>query len=172
MKIIFYGGRQSGMISLLTLRALGHEIVCAIPVDEPVEILAKALEINVQKPENINDNDFFSYLENLGAEMFFCCHGRTIIKKQILDKFLCVNLHPCLSKYPGARSVERLLNNNDNQASVGAHWMTENIDRGKIIVENFKEIASDTVIGVYNEIYPLYAKTTIDVFKILEKNNT
>jgi len=37
MRIIFYGGRQTGMIALLTLLAQKEEVVCVIPVDEIVE---------------------------------------------------------------------------------------------------------------------------------------
>lgn len=171
LKIIFYGGRQAGMTALLTLIGLGHEIVCVIPVDEPVESIAKKFHITIQKPKNINDKKFFEYVKTLGAQMIFVCHGRWILKKHLIDKFLCVNLHPCLYKYRKADPIQRLLADKNTRASVASHWMIEEVDMGKTIVENFKEITAHDVIGVYNELYPLYAQTVIDTFEMLEKSN-
>jgi len=48
------------------------------------------------------------------------------------------------------------------KASVGCHYLTEKVDEGKVIVENFKEVEGKTEIEVYNELYPVYIKTLID----------
>ncbi|MDP2637191.1 MAG: formyltransferase family protein [bacterium] len=165
MKVIFYGGRQAGMIQLLTLLALGHKVVCVIPVDDIVETVAKDLGLEVQKPKNINDDAFVDYLEKLGADLFVCCHGRQIIKPRILNVVKAINTHPCLYKYKGAEPVRRLLEDKNTKASVAVHWMIEKVDEGEPIVENFKEVTSTTVEGVYNELYPLYGTTLIDALK-------
>lgn len=49
MRIIFYGGRQAGMVTLLTLLALREKIICVIPVDEIVEEAARNFKLNVKK---------------------------------------------------------------------------------------------------------------------------
>lgn len=171
MRIVYYGGRQSGAISLLTLLALQHKVICVIPVDEPVELIAKSFGLNIKNPDNVNENKFVDYLEKLNPELFVCCHGRQIIKSKILELKNCkaINLHPCLYKYKGAEPIRRLLVDKEKKASVAAHWMTEKVDDGEVIVENFQNIESDTVVGVYNELYPLYAKTLIDALKVIEK---
>ncbi len=165
MKIIFYGGRQAGVTSLLTIAALGHEIVCVIPVDEPVEIVAENIKLNVQKPKNINLNKFVDYLNTLEADLLVCCHGREIIKERLLNKYKAINLHPCLYKYKGADPIGRMLADKNKKASVAAHWITDQVDRGEMIIENFKEIKSDNVIGVYNELYHLYSKSLTEALE-------
>jgi len=165
MKVIFYGGRMAGLANLLATMALGHEVLCVVPVDDIVESVALKLGLNVKKPKNINEEEFVDYLESLGAEVFLCCHGRQIIKPRILKLFKCVNFHPCLYKYKGADPIKRLLAEGNTKASVAAHWMVEKVDEGGVIVENFKEVQSTTEIGVYNELYPVYAQTLIDMFK-------
>ena len=168
MKIIFYGGRQSGAVELLTVLALGHKVVCVIPVDEPVEIVAKSFGLSVYKPKSVNEDEFVDYLKTLNADLFVCCHGRQIIKSRILHNWKAINVHPCLYKYKGAEPIRRLLEDKNTKASVAVHWMTDQVDRGEVIVENFKEIESDTVIGVYNELYPLYSKTLIEALQKME----
>ncbi|MFH1462590.1 MAG: formyltransferase family protein [bacterium] len=164
MKIIFYGGRQAGMVALLTLLAKGEKVVCVIPVDEIVEKTAKSFQLNVKKAKNINNKKFVNYLHNLKPDLFISCHGRQILKKEILS-IGCINLHPCLYKYKGADSIKRLLLDNNKKASVGAHWMTKEIDGGKVILEKFLKIKGSNVIEVYNELYPVYSQVLIEVLK-------
>lgn len=167
MKIIYYGGRQAGMISLLTLIATGHEIVCVIPINEPVELVAQEFNLVIKKPENINEDDFVDYLETLRADVFVCCHGRQIIKSRILNMCPALNVHPCLYKYPGADPITRLLVDKNTRASVGVHRMTEEVDAGEVLIEDFKQIKSNTVVGVYNELYPLYSTTLIKALRMI-----
>ena len=82
MRIIFYGGRQTGMVALLTLLALKHEVVCVIPVDEIVRESAKNLELRVEEVKDINNKRFVKYLKSLRPDLLVCCHGR-----QIFDKY-------------------------------------------------------------------------------------
>lgn len=167
MKIIFYGARQAGLISLLTLLSKGEQVVCLIPDDEIVKEAGEGLGLNVKKFDNINDKEVVGYLKGLRPDLFICCHGRQILKKDILS-FGCINLHPCLYKYKGANPVENMLKHGEKKASVGIHWMTEKIDKGEVIVEEFKEVESRTTVGVYNELYPLYSKVLI---RALDKIN-
>ena len=172
MRIIFYGGRQAGVISLLTLLALGHKVVCVVPVDEPVESVARSLGLDVRKPKNINEDEFVDYLETLQADLFVCCHGRQIIRSRILANFKSINMHPCLYQYKGAEPVRRLLGDKNKKASVAVHWMTEKVDAGEVIVENFQEIESNTVVGVYNELYPLYSKSLVEAIEEIKKQQS
>ncbi|MBI3307886.1 MAG: hypothetical protein HYZ79_00760 [Candidatus Melainabacteria bacterium] len=170
MKVVFYGGRSAGVISLLTLMALGHKVVCVIPVDEPVESVAKSHNLNIQKPGDINNDKFVNYMETIMADLVVCCHGRQIIKSKLLNLFKAINLHPCLYKYKGAKPINRLLADKNTKASVAAHWMIKEVDEGKVIVENFQKVKSDTVIGVYNEIYFLYNKSLVGALKKIYGN--
>ncbi|MFH1077787.1 MAG: formyltransferase family protein [Patescibacteria group bacterium] len=169
MNIVYYGGRQSGVVGLLTLMALGHKVVCVVPVDDPVESVALAHGLNVQKPKNVNLDEFVDYLDGLGADLFVCCHGRQIIKARLLNRYKAINVHPCLYKYKGADPISRVLADGEKRISVAVHWMTEFVDRGETIVELFKERENDTVIGVYKELYPLYSRSLVEALKIIER---
>lgn len=168
MKIIFYGGKQAGMIALLTLLSLRHKVVCVIPVDGAVEKTAKNFNLNIREPRDINDKKLVSYLKRLKPDLLVCCHGRQILKKDILA-IRCVNLHPCLYEYKGADPVGRLLKDGNKKASVGAHWMVEKVDRGGVIVEKFLKVEGKTPSEIYNELYPLYVEVLTESLKIINK---
>lgn len=51
MNIIFYGGRQTGALCLLTLLAKKENVVCVVPVDEAVEKIAEKFSLKVFKPK-------------------------------------------------------------------------------------------------------------------------
>jgi len=168
MRIVFYGGKQAGMIVLLSLLALKEKIVCIIPTDDLVERVGHIFKINVKKTKNINNKKFVYFLKKMNPDLLICCHGRQILEKEILS-INSINLHPCLYKYKGSRPIERLLKDKNKKASVGAHWITEKIDQGKVIVEEFIEIEGKTPIEVYNELYPLYCKVIIKTINKIKK---
>lgn len=170
MKIVFYGGRQVGMTSLLTLLAKGHEVVCVIPVDEIVESTAQSFGLNIKKPERIDDDEFVEYLKSLHPDLLVSCHGRQIIRSDwILNDLKGINIHPCLYQYKGVKPIRRLLDDKNTRASVGVHWMTEEVDMGEVIVENFRHVTGTTEIEVYNQLYPLYSRTLIQSLEKIEK---
>lgn len=169
MKIIFYGGKQAGMVALLTLLVQKQEIVCVVPVDDIVAGIAGCLKLNIKKVDDINDSNFVDYLRKLEPDLFFCCHGRQIIKKPLLKLAQSINLHPCLYKYKGKDPIIRLLADQEKKASVGAHFMVEKVDDGPALVEEFIETNGKTPAEVYNDLYPLYALVTKKVLERLEK---
>ena len=173
MKIIFYGARQAGMFSLLTLLAAGEDVICLIPErkadkENVVEKIGEAFKLYIFKPESINSEDSINHLKSLKPDLLVCCHGRDILKKDILNipKFGCINLHPCLYKYKGARPITRLLEDKETKASVAAHYMTEKIDEGETIVEKFVDIACcKTEEEVYNVLYLYYSLALLEALE-------
>jgi len=85
MRIIFYGGRQAGMIVLLTLLSLREKVLCVVPEDDIVEKTARLLKLNIKEPKDINDRKFVNYLKSLKPDLFLCCHGRQSHKKNKKD---------------------------------------------------------------------------------------
>lgn len=168
MRIFFYGGRNSGMAVLLAVQAVGHELVGVVPVDAPVEETAKKLGIRFYKPKDINISKIIDLIKQENIDLLLCCHGRQIIKKDLLDVVPAVNIHPLLFKYPGAAPISRMIEDGETRASVAVHWMTEYVDQGEVIVENFMEVKGRTEVEVYNELYPLYVTTCIEALNIIE----
>lgn len=165
MKIFFYGGRNSGMAVLLGVIASGHEVVGVVPVDRPVEEIAKKLGIPVFKPKNINFPEIVDFIKEQKVELFLCCHGRQIIKENLLNVVPSINMHPLLFRYHGAAPVARMLAANETKASVAAHWMTTEVDQGEVVVENFLEVVGKTEVEVYNELYWLYVVTCLEALE-------
>lgn len=163
------------MAVLLGVIAAGHEILGVVPVDRPVEEVAKKLGISVFKPKNINFPEIADFIKKQKADLFLCCHGRQIVKEGLLNLVPSINLHPLLFKYPGATPVKRMLEVGGSKASVAAHWMTTEVDKGEVIVENFIDVTGKTEVGVYNELYWLYVTTCLEALEKIKdkiKNKT
>ena len=108
------------------------------------------------------------------TDLFVLCHARQIIDKNIISwyKGKIVNLHPCLSQDPGADPIGRFIKGGTTSASVGCHHITPEIDKGKIITENFIHLNKiESIDQVYNELYPIYVKVMIDVINKYKKHN-
>lgn len=173
IKVVFYGARQSGIIALLTILATDKfEVVGVVPSDDLVFDLANLFNIRTEKTNNINNQKIFEFLKSLKPDLLFSCHGKHIVGENTLDLFKwAVNIHPCLYKYKGLHPIDRLLEDGETRASVGSHWMIKEVDKGDVIIELFKDVESKNVIGVYNELYPLYSKVikkTLDHILILK----
>ncbi|MEM3364398.1 MAG: formyltransferase family protein [Candidatus Micrarchaeia archaeon] len=171
MKIVFYGGKQAGVICLLSIMARGDKIAMVIAQDEIVNRVATAFGLLTILPTEIENNTFLSKLEKLKADLFVCAHGRKIINDQILSLLRLggINVHPCLYKYKGAKPIARLLKDNESRASVGVHYMTSKIDSGEVIIELFEDVSEcHTETEVYNKLYPLYATAIKKALDIIE----
>lgn len=152
MKTIFYGSRQSGMICLLTMKALSLN---------PIVIAEDKIVMNVANKLNCIIVDY-DKLKNIKFDLLVCCHGRKILSKEILKKGICINVHPCLKNCKGARPINQFIDKKLKIGSVGVHYMTEEVDKGEVITEIFKKIEYKTEIEIYNELYPLYSIALID----------
>jgi methionyl-tRNA formyltransferase len=162
------GGQQAGCIGLLSLLAVDCDIVSTVSYDNSVKMLAE--ELKIPTFSSIHEKQFLDSVKE--ADLLFSVHGRQIVPKKILDipSLRCVNVHPCLYKYKGANPIQRMLDDNNTKASVGIHYMVEDIDEGKIIIEEFVDTTGRTVLEVYNELYPHYAKTIIKAIEILKSS--
>lgn len=174
MNIVFYGNRQIGMIGLLTVMALGHEIIevwedtnYKMPGIDDLPLQRKDIHINENLKTRLK-----------GVDLLLCVHGRKFVPEYILERFKFggVNLHPFLDKYPGANPIERAIAAGEKIATVYAHKMSSTIDQGEILacasknIPTKSELPSLDAIHIYNEIYPLYVQVIISVLKKLHTN--
>jgi methionyl-tRNA formyltransferase len=130
-----------------------------------VEKIAEKFSLKVFKPKSLNSGDSAKHLKSLNLDLLVCCHGREILKKEILEipEKGCINLHPCLYKYKGARPIERLLEDKNPKASIGVHYMIEEVDMGDVITEIFVDVSGCSIpIEVYNKLYIYYSLALID----------
>jgi len=167
MNIAFYGGKQAGLITLLSIIAKGYNVKIIIPEDDIIKEAAKNFNIPIIEKKLVNEKSTIEKFKKKNINLFVCCHARKILKQDIL-KFNCINLHPCLYKYKGADPVHRLIKEKNTKASVAVHYMIEEVDAGEVIIEIFKEVEIDSIISVYNQIYSLYS---VAICKALDKLN-
>ncbi len=146
MQIVFAGGQVAGCIGLLTVRALGHEVLCVLPSDKLFCDFARDMGFDLCDVPR-------------GADLLVSVHSKIFFADHYLKQFKKggINVHPCLWKYKGARPITRLLTDGGTKASVGVHRLTNVLDGGEVLAEIFMEIKGKTEIEVYNELYPLYA---------------
>lgn len=170
MKIAFYGGQTAGLVVLLALQGLKHDLKVVIPDDDRIFQIAQLFNLPIADKTLLNTGSFTKDLSQK-IDLFICCHGWKILNKTFVTSLKCINFHPCLYKYKGLHPIARLIADNNSRASVATHWMNEKIDSGESIVETFKKIANisgKTEADIYNELYPLYIETLVKTLDNLE----
>lgn len=169
INICLLAGKQVGVIGLLTILAKGHKILSAVAYDELVKMICE--EYNIKIFDSIKNKGFLEYLKK--TDLLVSIHGREIIPKELLDlpSIGCINVHPCLYKYKGKDPIKRLLEDGENKASVGVHYMTETVDKGEVIVEEFVNVKDLKDAGsIYNKLYPYYSKVLIKALEYINTN--
>ncbi|MFB6182329.1 MAG: formyltransferase family protein [Candidatus Magasanikbacteria bacterium] len=169
MKVLFYGGRQAGMVVLLSLLGLEIDVFSVIPEDDIVSQVASNFDLKTDPVNKINDKSFVDSLKKENIDLIICCHGRKILDNSMLS-IGAINLHPCLYKYKGKDPIKRLLNDKETKASVGCHWMVEEVDQGGVITEKFIEVSGDTEVEIYNQLYPLYSEVLVESMNKIKNN--
>lgn len=162
--IFFLGGKQAGCIGLLTLAAAGCEIMGAVAYDSNVQKLAA--ELNIPTFSSLDQPEVKKMLAQ--SDLLVCVHGREIVGNDLLGvpHFGGMNVHPCLYGYKGADPVGRLLKDGRSQASVGVHRMSEKVDEGEVLAEEFVDVTGKaTVEEVYNTLYPYYSIAILEALK-------
>jgi methionyl-tRNA formyltransferase len=152
------GGKQAGCVGLLTLVALRHNILTVVVYDEIIAGLSAHLHL----PISTSIKDQADLLSR--SDLLISVHGREIVPNKLLElpKLGCINLHPCLYKYKGMNPVNRMLKDKETMASVGSHYMTDKVDEGEVIVEDYFNVAgSISAEEVYNRLYPIYSHVLI-----------
>lgn len=174
MKIAFYGARPAGVILLTSLRALGYTVTHVFAEDLEVELTAKTFALPLYNYKTLNSKKTITELKEK-VDLFICCHGWTILSGEFVSQIRCINFHPCLYHYKGLHPIQRLIHDNNPKASVATHFMTEKIDEGKIIYEEFRiiqDITKKTEADVYSELYPLYISVLKEtLFRIQMKSH-
>lgn len=170
LKVVFMGGKQAGCIGLLSLLAAGCEIITVVVYDELIETLAEKLDL--KKNDSIKEEKVKKILSK--SDILVSVHGREIVPKDLfeLPKLGGINVHPCLYKYKGKNPIERLLEEGVTKASIGIHYMAEDVDSGEVIIEREVDVSGKkSVEEVYNQLYPYYAFSIIEAIDKLRKEN-
>jgi UDP-2,4-diacetamido-2,4,6-trideoxy-beta-L-altropyranose hydrolase len=166
LKVVFFGGMQAGCVGLLAAIAAGCRVRGIVASDNTVGTLAAGLGIpvfgSVKSPE-------VEWLISK-SDLLISVHCREILPRRVLNlpRLGGINVHPCLYRYKGARPVNRLLHDGCTEASVGVHRMTERVDEGEVLAEEFVDVSGkQSADEVYNALYPAYAAALIKALKVI-----
>lgn len=166
LKICFMGSRQAGIIGALTVLSRGNNMLSAVSYSENLTTILNLCGISVYN--TVNHKDFVRTLRE--SEVLLSVHGREIVGPALLrlPKRACINIHPYLYKYKGAKPVERALKDGEFRASVGAHIMEGETDAGSVLIEEFVDVSgTSTVEETYNLLYPYYSIVVLKVLDII-----
>lgn len=172
LRVIFLGGKQAGIIGLLTTIVGGCHIKAVVSVSDMVKKLSNELEIPAY--HSVKQKEIIQLLPEV--DLLISVHSREIIPVELLNipRLGGINVHPCLLKYKGKDPIQRFLQGNETQASVGVHRMTEDVDMGETLFEMFVDIDRQKVmqvVDVYNILYPLYSIVLLKTIDLLVEGN-
>lgn len=147
MTVILYTRRNVGMIALSWFVAKGYS-VRVITDDINVKWLAYTLGQQIVSFDTMGGYDFFASV-----------HGWKVVPKKHLKEGVSFNVHPCLGKYPGHDPIRKYIMNQDTEASVESHFMTNEVDKGEVIAQEFFTTPiCETYADFYNEAFCSYYK--------------
>jgi len=166
MNIVFLGGKQAGVIGLLTLLARGDKVSTVVAYDDYVRMIATE-QFGLPTFSSVKNVDW-----DMPWDLIVSVHGREIVPNDILasTRLGGINVHPCLYACKGAKPVAKFLKSTAYpKASVGVHWMTDRVDEGEVIHEVFVDVVGcKTEVEVYNALYPYYCGALLDALTIIE----
>jgi methionyl-tRNA formyltransferase len=114
--------------------------------------------------------EFVAMQDSGGFDLLLSIHWHKIIPKEFLKDGCSYNVHPCLFKYKGHDPIARYIANGDTLGSVGIHAMTEIVDEGKLLHEEYFPTPK---INSYQEFYdialPYYFKGLSYSLEIIEQ---
>ena len=179
---IFISGRGSNLKTLIKfskkeISPINIKLVISDNSNAKGLIYAKKNKIRsivlVDKNRNLFEKKLLNYLKKYKIS-FICLAGfMKILSKDFINKFgnKILNIHPSLlPKYKGLNTHERALKKKDKFSGCTVHYVDENLDSGKIILqkkiritknENLKSLEKK-VLKIEHEIYP---KSILKVLK-------
>lgn len=113
-----------------------------------------------------------SKLKELRIEYIFLAGFLRKFTSLFVNKFKnkIINIHPSLlPKYKGLNAIEQALNNNEKEIGVSVHYVNEELDSGKIIVQEAINIENLKDKEIYDKVHELEHKLYVEAIqKVLE----
>ena len=107
MRVVFLGGRQAGLVGLLTVISHGCDVIAIVPRDNIVEEVSAKLGYPMF--DSVKSNEVRRLLHD--TDLLISVHSKEIVPADLLDipRLGGINVHPCLYKYKGANPISRFI---------------------------------------------------------------
>jgi methionyl-tRNA formyltransferase len=114
----------------------------------PVADAARALELTLLQPENVNADDARAQIAAVSPDVVIVCAFGALIREPLLSDFEMLNVHPSLlPRWRGAAPVERAIMAGDEETGVCIMRLTAGLDSGPVCLMGREPIAADDTYG-------------------------
>lgn len=116
----------------------------------PVKLLAEENDVPVYQPLKIKED--YQFMIDLNPDLIITCAYGQLIPKEILDNFLCINVHASLlPKLRGGAPMHRAIMNGDQETGITLMKMAQKMDAGDIIVQEKVVVENTDTVGSLQE---------------------
>jgi methionyl-tRNA formyltransferase len=178
MRLLFVGSKDRGVRCLDALFEAGHNVVAVVTNSGPdpdafwtgsVSEAAKARDLPVYEPDDINDPTIVAELSELSVELTVMSGYNQILGTEILSipTHGTINMHAGkLPEYRGGSPMNWAIINGEREGIATIHYATETVDAGDVVVEHPYPIhEEDTIADVRDrtlELFPEILLTAVD----------
>jgi methionyl-tRNA formyltransferase len=114
----------------------------------PVAEAARELQIDLDQPASVNDDDARSRIADARPESVCVCAFGALIKEPLLSDHLMLNVHPSLlPRWRGAAPVERAMIAGDELTGVSIMRVGAGLDSGPVCAQASEPIKPDDTYG-------------------------
>lgn len=175
IRIIIMGYHNDALkvAAMLIARKFKHEVVAIIlPANrpytkfKPLIELAKSNNIPYFIPRLLNNEKTLKKIKDLNPDVIFSVSYTKMIPRQIYQfpRYGCINFHESLlPKHRGSHPLNWVILNGEKETGVTAHYVTDKLDAGDIIMQGKVKIKLD------DNIVSLEEKTSDLTVKIADK---
>ena len=132
MKSVFLGTRLEALMEV----SFKTKVIKVITTKKSyIDKYANKNKFKITYVNKKNKMKIFNFIKNTEAKLIFSSGFPYKIPKKYIDfKKIFINSHPSLlPKYKGLTPVRDALKKNEKEMGVSVHYMTENLDDGKLI---------------------------------------
>ena len=184
--IIFMGTPEFAVTSLKTLLDKGYDIKAVVTTpDKPAgrgktiqfsDVKKFALEHNlpILQPEKLKSPEFLVQLKEINADLFVVVAFRMLPKEVwAMPRLGTINLHAALlPDYRGAAPINHAIINGETETGITTFYIDEDIDTGKIIMQEKCAIEPEDNIGtLYDKLMFIGAEAVCKTVDIIASGN-
>jgi len=184
--IIFMGTPEFAVTSLKTLLDKGYNVKAVVTTpDKPAgrgkniqfsDVKKFALEHNlpILQPEKLKSPDFLAQLKEIDADLFVVVAFRMLPKEVwAMPRLGTINLHAALlPDYRGAAPINHAIINGETETGITTFYIDEDIDTGKIIMQEKCAIEPEDNIGtLYDKLMFIGAEAVCKTVDIIASGN-
>ena len=184
--IIFMGTPEFAVTSLKTLLDKGYNVKAVVTTpDKPAgrgkniqfsDVKKFALEHNlpILQPEKLKSAEFLAQLKEINADLFVVVAFRMLPKEVwAMPKRGTINLHAALlPDYRGAAPINHAIINGETETGITTFYIDEQIDTGKIIMQEKCPIEPEDNIGtLYDKLMFIGAEAVCKTVDIISEGN-